>query len=131
MGFSVLTAREMKQEPIFARSLALVPRSLFLNRTETLATQASSGAPPKGIMSVYSAFIRPVFECTCLVWHFSIPQHLNDQIEQIQRRALRIALPHMSYSDGLEAMTYKHLTNVEKITAINFIRTFLSRKVIN
>ena len=53
-GFSVLTAREMKREPknerggetltpnpalllapFFVRSLALVPRSLLLNRTET------------------------------------------------------------------------------------------------
>ena len=68
MGFSVLTAREMKQElknesggrerkeiflssppllalllaPFFARSLTLVPRSLFLNRAEMLATQATA-----------------------------------------------------------------------------------------
>ena len=60
-GFSVLTAREMKREPknerggetltpnpalllapFFARSLTLVPRSLLLNRTETLATKAIS-----------------------------------------------------------------------------------------
>ena len=65
-GFSVLAAREIKQEPknesggrgrevsflsspplpalllapFFARSLTLVPRSLLLNRMETLATQA-------------------------------------------------------------------------------------------
>ena len=66
-GFSVLAAREMKREPkkwkrgegegkvgfslphplpalllapFFARSLTLVPRSLTLNHTETLATQA-------------------------------------------------------------------------------------------
>ena len=48
-GFSVLAAREMKQDPplpvfllapFFARSLTLVSRSLLLNRTETLATQA-------------------------------------------------------------------------------------------
>ena len=32
-GFSVFTEREMKREP-------LVPRSLLLNRTEMLATQA-------------------------------------------------------------------------------------------
>ena len=43
--FSVLTAREMKREPLpyflfFPRSLTLVPRPLLLNRTETLATQA-------------------------------------------------------------------------------------------
>ena len=31
----------MKREPFFARSLTLVPRSLLLNRTETVATQAS------------------------------------------------------------------------------------------
>ena len=70
MGFSVLTAREMKQEPknesggrgrgrketflssppllalllapFFASSLTLVPRSLFLNRIETLAKQATN-----------------------------------------------------------------------------------------
>jgi len=29
--------------PFFARSLTLVPRSLLLNRTETLATQVTSG----------------------------------------------------------------------------------------
>ena len=34
-GFSVLVA------PFFARSLTLVPYSLLLNRTETLATQAT------------------------------------------------------------------------------------------
>ena len=54
-GFSVLTAREIKQEPknergegcftcaiFFAPSLTLVPHSLLLNRTETLATQVIS-----------------------------------------------------------------------------------------
>ena len=46
-GFSALTAREMKREPalllapIFSQSLTLVPHSLPLNRTETLATQAT------------------------------------------------------------------------------------------
>ena len=44
-----MAAREMKREPknapFFARSLTLVPRSLLLNRTETLATQARHGMP--------------------------------------------------------------------------------------
>ena len=58
-----------------------------------------SGVPPKDIMSVYSAFIRPVLEYACQVWHFSIPQHLNNQIEQVPRRALRIALQHHTAMD--------------------------------
>ena len=32
-------------EPFFARSLTLVPRSLLLNRTETLAMQAGHAWP--------------------------------------------------------------------------------------
>ena len=32
--------------PFFARSLTLLPRSLLLNHTETLATQASLRPPP-------------------------------------------------------------------------------------
>ena len=42
-GLSVLTAREMKREQKnFSRGLlTLVPHSLLLNRTETLATQAT------------------------------------------------------------------------------------------
>ena len=48
-GLSVLTAREVRREPknllvpFFARSLTLVPRSLLLNHTETLVTQAKHG----------------------------------------------------------------------------------------
>ena len=49
----VLAAKEMKREPktlllapFFAQSaLTLVPRSLLLNRTETLATQATTSIP--------------------------------------------------------------------------------------
>ena len=53
-GFSVLTARKtflslpppplpaLLLAPFFARSLTIVPHSLLLNRTETLATQARS-----------------------------------------------------------------------------------------
>ena len=41
-GFSLFAAREMKQEPLLARCLTLVPRSLLLNRTETLAAQATN-----------------------------------------------------------------------------------------
>ena len=40
-GIFGLIAWEIKREPFFARSLTLVPRSLLLNRTETLAALAN------------------------------------------------------------------------------------------
>ena len=44
-------------------------------RLPALRILKRSGAPPKDIMSVYSAFIRPVLE---YAYHFPIQQHLND-----------------------------------------------------
>ena len=40
--------------PFFARSLTLVPRSLLLNRTETLATQAIPTLSPLVLYSLLS-----------------------------------------------------------------------------
>ena len=60
-----------------------------------------SGAPPKDIVTVYCSFIRPVLEYACQVWHFSLPQYLSDQIESVQRRALRIAFPEQPYENAL------------------------------
>ena len=60
-----------------------------------------SGAPAEDLIIVYCAFIRPVLEYACPVWHFSLTQTLSDQIEHIQKRALRIAYPQLSYAISL------------------------------
>ena len=44
--------------PFFARSLTLVPRSLLLNRTETLATQARSGTVSGSIVFRYPSMTQ-------------------------------------------------------------------------
>ena len=38
---------------------------------------------------------------TCQVFHCNLPLYLSDEIERIQRRALRIIFPACSYSEGL------------------------------
>ena len=35
------------------------------------------------------------------VFHHSLPQYLSDDIERIQRRALKIILPDLSYNEAL------------------------------
>ena len=60
-----------------------------------------SGAPANEIITVFCAFIRPVLEYASPVWHFSLPQFLADQIESIQKRALKIAFPQSSYAASL------------------------------
>ena len=45
-----LWPRENQKAPFFARSLTLVPHSLLLNRTETLATQAKLKLSSKSVV---------------------------------------------------------------------------------
>ena len=63
-----------------------------------------NGAVQKDLRKVYCSFIRPVLEYACPVWHFSLPAFLSDQIEQIQRRSVKIICPGLSYMDGLKEL---------------------------
>ena len=59
-----------------------------------------SNANLKILLTVFTSIIsiiRPVLEYACQLWHFNIQQYLSDQIEKIQKRALRIILPSLSY----------------------------------
>ena len=49
--------------------------------------------PSSKLVRVLNTCIQPVLEYACHVWHHSLPKYLSDQIERIQRRALRIIFP--------------------------------------
>ena len=47
-------------------------------------------------------FIQSTLEYACPVFHRALPEYLNDDLERVQRRALRIIFPDLSYSKALE-----------------------------
>lgn len=55
------------------------------------------GVPIKNLITIFCSFIRPVLRYTCQVWNSSMPLKLSAQIEHIQKRALKIVFPHLSY----------------------------------
>ena len=59
-------------------------------------------ADTKTLSTVYTTEIRPVLEYACQVWHFNISGYLSDDIERFQRRALRIMLSELSYTEARE-----------------------------
>ena len=75
----------------------------LVERFYALRIVKHSGAPPKDLTAVYCAFIRLVLEYTCQAWHFTLPQWLADEIESVQRRALRIALPNLLFAEALDS----------------------------
>ena len=53
------------------------------------------------LVRFYCSVIRSVLEYACQVFHCSLPNYLSDEIERIQRRALRIIFPNCTYSEAL------------------------------
>ena len=60
-----------------------------------------ASVPISHLTTLYCALIRSVMEYACAVWHNAIPSHLNQQLERVQKRALRIIVPGVDYKSAL------------------------------
>ena len=67
---------------------------------------------------IYLTMIRSVLDYACQVWHSSLSGTQNDKLESIQRRALRVIYPDLSYAraltrSGLPTL-FSHRENLSK-----------------
>ena len=85
-------------------------------RLYPLRTLRRSGVPSHDLCSVFCYFTRPILEYACPVWHSSLTLKLSDEIEAIQRRAVKIILPHLTY-DGLSDLNLTTLFEEENTFA--------------
>ena len=60
-----------------------------------------SGVAPSELVPFHVTCIRPVLEYTSPVFHCSLPNNISEDLEWIQRRALRIIHPDQSYTVAL------------------------------
>ena len=72
----------------------------------------------RGIFELYT--VVSVLEYACSVWHFSLSVLLSDQIEQIQRRTVKIIYPNSSYMDGLKELIYITLVDRRELLCKRF-----------
>ena len=58
------------------------------------------------LVIIYILFIRSVIESNCVVWHSSITEEENDDLERVQKCSLRVILQerYTSYEEALEAL---------------------------
>ena len=50
---------------------------------------------------IYVSLIRSIMEYACQVWHSGLTVHQREQLEGVQRAALRIAYPDLAYEQAL------------------------------
>ena len=68
-----------------------------------------AGIPVDDIVTFYCTCIRPVLEYCSPVFHHGLPKYLPDDIERVQKRALKIISPSMSYADNLTRFNLQSL----------------------
>ena len=57
----------------------------------------------------YSSCIRLIMDYAVTAFHFSLPKYLMQQLERIQKRAMSIICPGVSYHEALVIMNFKKL----------------------
>jgi len=70
-------------------------------RLHILRVLRRGGVDSKDLVTIYISLIRSVLEYCCAVWHHSIPAYLSEDLERVQKRALRIISPSLSYREAL------------------------------
>ena len=73
------------------------------SRMELLRKVASFGASIEEKRNIYILFIRSVLEQSCVVWHSSLTKENEEDLERVQKSAVKIILgrEYQSYEDAL------------------------------
>ena len=90
-----------------------------------------SGLDSKDLKCFFIASIRTILEYACQVFHYGLSKYLSDVIERIQKRALRIILPDLSYEAALATLDMKSLWLRREELCSNFLNQLLTTRIIN
>ena len=63
------------------------------SRLYQLRQRKRAKGDPSQLVCFYTTCIRPVSEYACQVFHNGLPKYLSEELENIQRRVLRILFP--------------------------------------
>ena len=97
--------------------------SKALRRLFVVCQLVNARVPTKDIVEIYCAIVRSVLEYACPVWHGGLTKSQSADIENVQKRYLRIIYPQSSYNEALHSSGLQRLDDRrESITRKLFIR---------
>ena len=79
-----------------------------------------AGVPDHDILRIYTSMIRSVLEYTAPVWHTSLSQEKSERLESVQKRALHVVYPDLSYRRALSLTGMHTLHQRREDTAKEF-----------
>ena len=78
-------------------------------RLHILRVLRRGGFEISDLSTIYTALIRSLLEYCCVVWHHALPSYLSQELERTQKRALKIIVPALSYSEALQFLNLRTL----------------------
>ena len=70
-------------------------------RLYSLSQLKRSGLGTRELVQFFCTCIRPITEYACPVFHDGLPVYLSNELEGVQKRAMRIIFPLCSYNEAL------------------------------
>ena len=93
-------------------------------RMELLRRVASFGPKTDDLKNIYVLYVRSQLEQNCVVWHSSLTEQDKNDLERVQRSALKIILGegYESYTKALNTLNLVTLEERREYLCLNFAR---------
>ena len=102
--------------------------SKAVRRLYLLSQLKRAGISPDDLLAFYCSVIRSVLEFSCQLFHRSLPKYLSDDIEHIQRRAMRIIFPSLSYCGAIDKVQILTLSERHESLSITLFKDTVSNE---
>ena len=91
-------------------------------RMELVRKVAGFGAPLEDLKTIYVLFVRSLLEQSAAVWHSSLSQENIDDLERVQKSALKVMLQnkYTGYKDALNRMELETLAERRENLCLSF-----------
>ena len=83
------------------------------------------GAPKQDLKAFYMAVVRSTLEYCAQIWHGNLTKEQSTDIERVQKRALRIICPGLTYEEALLDCNLKTLKARREQMCGNLIKTMI------
>ena len=90
------------------------------SRRYFLVVLRRAGLSPAHLLRFYITFVRPILEYAAPVWHPGLTQCQSQQLETVQRLALRSIYPDLSYSLALQTTGLPRLADRRTLLCHHF-----------
>ena len=111
----------MTEDLKFERNTVDICRRAFA-RISMITKLKYVGVPEDDLLDIYKLFVRSLLEYCCVVWHSSLTQAQDYDIERVQRTALKVILgnDYEDYQTALERFGIKTLSSRRESRCLSF-----------